>query len=74
VKTLHINSWLFLQKEMIECYVNPLEEERAWNSLNTLQQTGSVKGSSEKFLQLFVKVGNNVAKKDKLRRYVEGPK
>jgi Retrotransposon gag protein len=38
------------------------------------QQTGSVKDYSEKFLQLIVKVGNNVTEKDKLRRYVEGLK
>jgi hypothetical protein len=49
VTTLHINSWLFLQKEMIECYVNPLEEDRAWNYVNKLQKTGSVKGYSEFF-------------------------
>jgi hypothetical protein len=54
--------------------VHPLEEDRAWNSLNKLQQTGSVKDYSEKFLQLIVKVGNNVTEKDKLRRYVEGLK
>ena len=59
---------------MIEYYVDPLEEDRAWNSLNKLQQTGSVKDYSEKFLQLIVKVGNNVTEKDKLRRYVEGLK
>jgi hypothetical protein len=34
VKTLHIDSWVRLQKEMIEYYVDPLEEDRAWNSLN----------------------------------------
>jgi Retrotransposon gag protein len=39
-----------------------------------LQQTGSVKDYSEKFLQLIVKVGNIVTEKDKLRRYVEGLK
>jgi hypothetical protein len=49
VKTLHIDSWVRLQKEMIEYYVDTLEEERAWNSLNKLQQTGSVKDYSEKF-------------------------
>jgi Retrotransposon gag protein len=54
--------------------VNPLEEDRAWNSLNKLQQTGSVKDYSEKFLQLIVKVGKNVTEKDKIRRYVEGPR
>jgi Retrotransposon gag protein len=74
VKTLHIDSWVRLQKEMIEIYVDPLEEDRAWNSLNELQQTGSVKHYSEKFLQLIVKVGNNVTDKDKLRPYVEGLK
>jgi hypothetical protein len=55
VKTLHIDSWVRLQKEMIEYNVDPLEEDRAWNSLNKLQQTGSVKDYSEKFLQLIVK-------------------
>jgi Retrotransposon gag protein len=74
VKTLDIDSWVRLQKEMIEYYVDPLEEDRAWNSLNKLQQTGSVKDYSEKFLQLIVKVGNNVTEKDKIRRYVEGLK
>jgi Retrotransposon gag protein len=74
VKTLHIDSWVRLQKEMIEHYVDPLEEDRAWNSLNKFQQTGSVKDYSERFLQLIVKVGNNVTEKDKLRRYVEGLK
>jgi Retrotransposon gag protein len=74
VKTLHIDSWVRLQKLMIEYYVEPLEEDRAWNSLNKLQQTGSVKDYSEKFLQLIVKVGNGVNEKDKLRRYVEGLK
>jgi Retrotransposon gag protein/Zinc knuckle len=73
-KTLHIYSWVRLQKEMVEYYVDPLEEDRAWNSLNKLQQTGSVKDYSETFLQLIVKVGNNVTEKDKLRRYVEGIK
>jgi hypothetical protein len=71
VKTIHIDSWVRLQKEMIEYYLDPLEEDRAWNSLNKLQQTGSFKDCSEKF---FVKVGNNVTEKDKLRRYVEGLK
>jgi hypothetical protein len=74
VKTLHIDSWVRLQHEMIEYYVDPLEKDRAWNSLNTLQQTGSVKDYSEKFLQLIVKVGNNVTEKYKLQRYVEGLK
>jgi Retrotransposon gag protein len=74
VKTLHMDSWVRLQKEMTEYYVDPLEEDRAWNSLNKLQQTVSAKDYSEKFLQLIVKVGNNVTKKDKLRRYVEGLK
>jgi hypothetical protein len=41
-KTLHIDSWVRLQKEMVEYYVDPLEEDRAWNLLNKLQQTGSV--------------------------------
>jgi hypothetical protein len=72
VKTLHIDYWVRLQKEMIGYYVDPLEEDRAWNSLNKLQQKWSVKIYSEKFLQLIVKVGNNVTEKDKLRRYVEG--
>jgi Retrotransposon gag protein len=74
LKTLHIDSWVRVQKEMIEYYVDPLEEDRAWKSLNKLQQTGSVKDYSEKFLQLIVKVGNNVTEKDKVRRYVEGLK
>jgi Retrotransposon gag protein len=74
LKTLHIDSWVRLQKEMIEYFADPLEEDRAWNSLNKPQQTGSVKDYSEKFLQLIVKVGNNVTEKDKLRRYVEGLK
>jgi hypothetical protein len=74
VKTLHSDSWVRLQKEMVEYNVDPLEEERAWNSLNKLQQTRSVKDYSEKFLLLIVKVGNNVTEKDKLRRYVEGLK
>jgi hypothetical protein len=43
VNTLHIDSWVRLQKEMQAYYVDPLEEDRAWNSLNRLQQTGSVK-------------------------------
>jgi hypothetical protein len=59
---------------MVEYYVDPLEEDRAWNSLNKLQKTGSVKDNSEKFLQLILKVGNNVTEKDKLLRYVEGLK
>jgi Retrotransposon gag protein len=59
---------------MIEYYVDTLEEDRAWNSLNKLQKTGSVKEYSKKFVQLIVKVGNNVTEKDKLRRYVEGIK
>jgi Retrotransposon gag protein len=66
--------WVFLQKEMIAYYVDPLEEDRAWNSLDKLQQTGAVKDYSEKFLQLIVKVGKNVTEKDKIRRYVEGLK
>jgi hypothetical protein len=40
---------------MTEYYVDPLEEERAWNSLNKLQNTGSVKDYSDKFLQLIVR-------------------
>jgi Retrotransposon gag protein len=59
---------------MIEYYVYPLEEDRALNSLNKIQKTGSVKDYSEKFLQLIVKVGNNFTENDKLRRYVEGLK
>jgi hypothetical protein len=59
---------------MIEYNMDPLEEYRAWNSLNKLQQIGSVKDYSEMFLQLIVKVGNNASEKDKLRRYVEGLK
>jgi Retrotransposon gag protein len=59
---------------MVEYYVDPLEEDCAWNSVNNLKQTGSVKDYSEKFLQLIVKVGNNVTENDKIRRYVEGPK
>jgi hypothetical protein len=43
VKTLRIESWVRLQKEMIEYNVEPLEEDRTWNSLNKLQQTGWVK-------------------------------
>jgi hypothetical protein len=63
VKTLHIDSWVRLQKEMIEYYVDPLDEDRAWNYLNKLQQTGWVKDYSENFLQFIVKVGNNVTEK-----------
>jgi Retrotransposon gag protein len=74
VKTLHIDSWVRLQKEMIEYYVDPMEEYRAWKSLNKLQQKVSVKDYSEKFLQLIMKVGNIFTEKDKLRRYVEGLK
>jgi hypothetical protein len=59
---------------MIEYYVDPLEEDCGWNSLNKLQPIGSAKDDSEKFLQLIAKVGNNVTEKDKLRRYVEGLK
>jgi uncharacterized alpha/beta hydrolase family protein len=59
---------------MQEHYVDPLEEDSAWNFINKLQQTGSVKDYSEKFLQLIVKVGNVVNEKGKLRRYVEGLK
>jgi hypothetical protein len=54
--------------------VDPLEKNRAWNSLNKLQQTGSVKDFWEKFLQVIVKVSNNVTEKDMLRRYVNGLK
>jgi hypothetical protein len=32
VKTLHIDSWVRLHKEMIEYYVDPLEEDRACNT------------------------------------------
>jgi hypothetical protein len=74
VKTLHIDSWVRLQNEMIEYYVDPLEDDRQWNSLSKLQQTGSVKDYSEKFLQLIVKVGNNSTEKDKLRLYGKGLK
>jgi Retrotransposon gag protein len=70
-KTLHIDSWVRLQKEMIESYVDPLEVYRSWNVLNNLQQTGPVKDYSENFLQLIVKVGNNVTENDKVRRYVD---
>jgi hypothetical protein len=59
---------------MIGYYVDSLEEHRAWNSLNKLQQKGSIKYYSEKILQLTVKVGNNVNEKDKLRSYKEGLK
>jgi hypothetical protein len=31
VKTLHTDSWVRLQKEMIEHYVYPLDKNRAWN-------------------------------------------
>jgi hypothetical protein len=48
---------------MIEYYVDPMEEEHAWNNLNKLQQTGSVKDYSEKFLQLIVKVGKTLLRK-----------
>jgi Retrotransposon gag protein len=51
-----------------------MEEDRAWNSLNKLQQAGSVEDYSEKFLQSILKVGNTVTEKDKIRRYVEGLK
>jgi L-serine deaminase len=54
--------------------VDPLEEYRAWNSLNKQQRKGSVKDYSKKFLQLMVKVGNVVNEKDKIWRYVEGLK
>jgi hypothetical protein len=55
-------------------YVDPLEEDRAWNSLNKFQQTGSVKDNSEKIFKSIVKVGNNVTEKYKLQRYVDGLK
>jgi hypothetical protein len=74
VKTLHIDSWVRLQREMQAYYVDPLEEDRSWNSPNKVQQTGSVKDYSEKFLQLIVKVGIVDNEKDKLRRYVDGLK
>jgi hypothetical protein len=74
VKTLHIDYWVRLQKEMIEYYVDPLEEDSAWNSLKRFQGTGSVKNYSEKFLQIIVKVVKNVTAKDKHKRYVEGLK
>jgi hypothetical protein len=70
VKNLHTDSWVRLQREMQAYYVDPLGENRAWISLNKLQQTGSVKDYSETFLQLILKVGNVVNEKDKLRRYV----
>jgi hypothetical protein len=38
VKTLHIDSWVRPQTEMIAYYVNPLDEDRSWNPLK-LQQT-----------------------------------
>jgi hypothetical protein len=71
VKTLHIDSWVRLKREMQAYYVDPWEEDRAWNSLNKLQQTGSVKDYSEKFLQVIMKVSNVLNEKDKLRIYVE---
>jgi hypothetical protein len=37
VKTLHLDSWVRLQKEIIAYFVDLLEEDRAWNSLNKLQ-------------------------------------
>jgi hypothetical protein len=74
VKTLEIASWTRLQRSMLEYYADPLEEERAWSSLNKLQQTASVKDYTEKFLQLVVKIGKSVSKEDRLRRYVEGLK
>jgi hypothetical protein len=49
VKTLRIDSWVRLQKEMIEYYMNPLDDDRACNSLNKLQQTDSVYDYSEMF-------------------------
>jgi Retrotransposon gag protein len=74
VKNLRIDSRVRLLREMKAYYVDPLDEDRVWNSLNKLQRTGSVKDYSEKFLQLIVKVGNGVNEKDKLRRYVGGLK
>jgi hypothetical protein len=74
LKTLHIDSWVRLQRKMQAYYVDQLEEDRAWNSLNKLEQKGSVKDYSENFLKLIVKVGRTVNEKDKLRRYVEGLK
>lgn len=74
VKTLEIASWTQLQRAMLEYYADPLEEERAWSALNKLQQTGSVKDYTEKFLQLVVKIGKSVSKEDRMRRYVEGLK
>ena len=52
----------------------PLEKDYACNSLNKIQQTGSVKDYSEKSLQLIGKVCNNITEKNKLRRCAEGPK
>jgi ribosome biogenesis protein Nip4 len=57
VKTMHIDSWVRLQREMQAYYVDPLEKDHAWNSFNKLKQTGSVKDYSENFLQLIVRVG-----------------
>jgi hypothetical protein len=54
--------------------VDSLEEDSTCNALNKLQQTRPVKDYSEKFLQLIVKVGNNVTEKYKLRCCVEGSK
>ena len=74
VKTLEITSWTQLHQSMREYYADPLEEERAWSSLNKLQQTASVKDYTDKFLQLVVKIGKSVSKEDRMRRYVEGLK
>jgi hypothetical protein len=74
VKTLGLECWASLRKEMVEYYSDPLEKERAWTALNKIQQTGSVKEYTEKFLQLVVKVGTGVTQTDRMRRYVEGLK
>jgi hypothetical protein len=74
VKTLHMDSWVRLQREILAYYVDPVEEDRAWNSLNKLQQTESLKGYSENFFQRIMKVGNVVNEMDKPRCYVEGLK
>jgi hypothetical protein len=49
VKTLHIDSWVRFKKEMIEYYVDPLDEDRAWNSLNKLQQQGRLRITRRSF-------------------------
>jgi Retrotransposon gag protein/Zinc knuckle len=74
VRTLNIESWLRLAKNMLEYYADPLEEERAWTSLHKLHQTGSVKDYTDKFLQLVVKIRSGVTTQDRMRRYVEGLK